>query len=693
MIAGPAPAGPAPVARYGTDPVAALRDLCRDGAARAVAPGLRAALAAVGDHLDRPLQLVVAGAVSAGKSTLINALLRRSVAPADAGECTRLVTWYEHGDTDGAVLVELADGTVLHRTLDGGRVPADLGVAAGRVVRLRVQLADPALRALTVIDTPGVDTVTAENEAATRRLLFGDAAAEQAQALLYVLRHVQRFDADTLAEFRDLSAACGMTAVNTAAVLTQIDRRSDADDPWPTARRLAAAAEAGLGGRVLDVVPVIGLLAETARAARLEPPDVDALRELAALPPDELDDLLLDLDEFTGADGPVWGPVEVGARRRLVALLHRHGLRVAVAQLRERPDLAPAALHRALAGASGYGADVAPGGETVVWDLAAAGAGPDLTRTLADVLDRFARHAGRLKAFAAVGRLRALARDGGGPGAAREDRALLAELADAVDEHRPVAAGLRGLRILAACAAVGRGQLQLDEAMTAELMRLARFDDPAAGLGLPVTATAADVVAAAADASRRWRRVLQFAGPGVGAQRARDVLGALEDIAAAHAGSAPAPVLPAPVPAAPPAPDPTAARPAPSGPAPPGSAPSGSAAADRAGVHDITALLARANPPPAAATRVIPTPVRPALGERERAVVAALRAPAPAAHAVVGLPADAPESDVRAAAAALAGSFRVLLHRPGVDRRAVREACAALEAIATGGPGGRDGGR
>ena len=679
MIAGPAPAGPAPVARYGTDPVAALRDLCRDGAARAVAPGLRAALAAVGDHLDRPLQLVVAGAVSAGKSTLINALLRRSVAPADAGECTRLVTWYEHGDTDGAVLVELADGTVLRRALDGGRVPAELGVPVDEVVRLRVQLADPALRALTVIDTPGVDTVTAENEAATRRLLFGDSAAEQAQALLYVLRHVQRFDADTLAEFRDLSAACGMTAVNTAAVLTQIDRRSDADDPWPTARRLAAAAEAGLGGRVLDVVPVIGLLAETARAARLEPQDVDALRELAALPPDELDDLLLDLDEFTGADGPVWGPVEVAARRRLVALLHRHGLRVATARLRERPDLAPAALHRALAGASGYGADVAPGGETVVWDPTAAG--PDLTRTLADVLDRFTRHAGRLKAFAAVGRLRALARDGGGADGAAQDRALLAELADAVDEHRPVAAGLRGLRILAACAAVGRGQLQLDEAMTAELMRLARFDDPAAGLGLPVTATAADVAAAAADASRRWRRVLQFAGPGVGAQRARDVLGALEDIAAAHAGSAPAPVLPAPGPAAP-LPGPPAARPGPSGPGP-----SGSAAADRAGVHDLTALLARAHPPGAAPTRVIPTPARPALGERERAVVAALRAPAPAAHAVVGLPADAPESDVRAAAAALAGSFRVLLHRPGVDRRAVREACAALEAIATGGPG------
>ncbi|MDN5932085.1 MAG: dynamin family protein, partial [Pseudonocardia sp.] len=268
-----------------SDPLAALRTLCLDGATRAHDGRLRAELGAIGRQLDRPLQLAVAGAVSAGKSTLINAMLRRSVAPADAGECTRLVTWYEHGERDGVVLVECVDGTVHRLALVDGRLPADLGAAPERVLRLRVQLADPALRTVTIIDTPGVDTVSAENEDATRRLLFGDAAAEHAQALLYVLRYVQRFDADTLEEFRELSAACGMTAVNTAAVLTQIDRRGDDDDPWPTARRLVATASEALGGRVLDVAPVIGLLAETARSGALGPADVDALRELAALPP------------------------------------------------------------------------------------------------------------------------------------------------------------------------------------------------------------------------------------------------------------------------------------------------------------------------------------------------------------------------------------------------------------------------
>lgn len=635
-----------------SDPLAALRALCRDGATRARDERLRAELGVIGWQLDRPLQLAVAGAVSAGKSTLINAMLRRSVAPADAGECTRLVTWYEYGERDGVVLVECVDGSVHRLALVDGRLP-DPGVDPGRVLRLRVQLADPALRTVTIIDTPGVNTVSAENEDATRRLLFGDAAAEHAQALLYVLRYVQRFDADTLEEFRELSASCGMTAVNTAAVLTQIDRRGDDDDPWPTARRLVASAAQGLGGRVLDVAPVIGLLAETARSGALGPAEVDALRELAALPPDELDDLLLDLDEFTGLDGgEAFGPVDPPTRAVLVARLHRYGIREAVARLRHRPSIGAAELHRWLAGRSGYGADVAPTSGTVVWEVG--DDGPELPRTLADVLDRFARHAGRLKAFAAVGRIRALTRGAVHPA----DAALVAELRAAVDENRPATAGLRGLRILGACAAVGRGQLRLDEAMTAELMRLARYDDPAPGLGLPLTCSAADVVAAAGEASRRWRRVVALAGSSVGGQRARDVLGALEDIAAdAYAAAGPAP-------------DPAAPTARPEAPA---AAPTGAPAGTRT-VPGRVPLPGWTGLDRAQLDRLGGSP---ALGERERVAVAALAGSA-GPREVLG------DGDVAQAAAERARWFRVLLHRPlpVPERRAVQAVCAFYERLA-----------
>jgi hypothetical protein len=42
--------------------------------------------------------------VKAGKSTLLNALVGEQVAPTDAGECTRVVTWYRDGTTPRIVL-------------------------------------------------------------------------------------------------------------------------------------------------------------------------------------------------------------------------------------------------------------------------------------------------------------------------------------------------------------------------------------------------------------------------------------------------------------------------------------------------------------------------------------------------------------------------------------------------------------
>ena len=48
-------------------------------------------------RLDEPLRVAIAGKVKAGKSTLLNALVGEELAPTDAGECTKIVTWYVDG--------------------------------------------------------------------------------------------------------------------------------------------------------------------------------------------------------------------------------------------------------------------------------------------------------------------------------------------------------------------------------------------------------------------------------------------------------------------------------------------------------------------------------------------------------------------------------------------------------------------
>src|SRR5687768_10475222 len=54
-------------------------------------------VAALRRRLDEPLRVAIAGKVKAGKSTLLNALVGEELAPTDAGECTRIVTWYVDG--------------------------------------------------------------------------------------------------------------------------------------------------------------------------------------------------------------------------------------------------------------------------------------------------------------------------------------------------------------------------------------------------------------------------------------------------------------------------------------------------------------------------------------------------------------------------------------------------------------------
>ncbi|MGH4001886.1 MAG: dynamin family protein, partial [Pseudonocardiaceae bacterium] len=71
-------------------------------------------------RLGGPLQVAVAGRIKSGKSTLVNALIGRRVAPTDVGECTRLVTRFQYGTVDRVEIV-FGDGRkqVLPFSADG----------------------------------------------------------------------------------------------------------------------------------------------------------------------------------------------------------------------------------------------------------------------------------------------------------------------------------------------------------------------------------------------------------------------------------------------------------------------------------------------------------------------------------------------------------------------------------------------
>ncbi len=158
------------------------------------------------DRLDEPLRVAVAGRLKAGKSTLLNALVGERLAPTDAGECTRVVTWFRDGPAS-RILMHPHSGPPVPLTVrrDDGALVIDLGgTSADTLDRVVVDWPSQNLRATTLIDTPGIASLTAENSRRTVAFLDpDDETPSEADAVVYLMRHLHTADADFLESLRD----------------------------------------------------------------------------------------------------------------------------------------------------------------------------------------------------------------------------------------------------------------------------------------------------------------------------------------------------------------------------------------------------------------------------------------------------------------------------------------------------------
>lgn len=441
----------------------------------------------IGNRLNDPLRVAIAGRLKAGKSTLVNALIGRRVAPTAAGECTRVVTRFRYGPAD-RIDVVTRDGARHSLPLDeDGMVPSRLGVPAARVAHVDVTLTSDRLRDLTVVDTPGLSsTDVASSERAEEAVgIDPDSAGEvaAAEAVVYVFTQAVRADdRRALESFHAASARLATSPINAIGVLGKVDTLTGgAGDPWPTAGPLADQQAGLLARTVSDVVPVAALLAETAEAGRLTAADRDALAALAALPPASLRVLLTSADLFRGRPAPIGAE----QRERLLTRLDLYGIGFACAQLAGDPRLGTGELVRRLLAASGFPRLQETVDRTFRWRCDAIKAGWALTRMQ------------RLAGFTPDPRDRAALRDG-----------LEAALRDP-SYHR--------LRLLDAAQRAATGAVPLPAPWEQELIRLATSDDPRFVLGLP-DAGDAELTTAAIAAAGRWRA---YAVDGAGPAQAR----------------------------------------------------------------------------------------------------------------------------------------------------------------------------
>jgi hypothetical protein len=294
------------------------------------------------------------GRLKAGKSTLVDALIGRRVAPTEVGECTRIVTQFRYGTSD----------------------------------RVDVTLTSDHLRDLTVAD------------------------------------------------------------------------------PWPVAEPLASDQAKVLRRVVSDVVPIVGLLAETTEAGRLTAADCEGAAPTRRPAP----------GRTTGASVDLFCNRESGvsreARERLLRLLDLYGISFAIHMLVRQPQLATGELVRLLLHASGF-------------------------LRLRQTLDQaFRWRSDAIKACWGLSSLEKIAGHAERP----QDRELLRDAIERAlqqpDNHR--------LRLLEVARLVMAGAVDLPEDMHGELTRLVLLTDPERILNLP-GATTDQLATAVVNAANRWR--------------------------------------------------------------------------------------------------------------------------------------------------------------------------------------------
>jgi replication fork clamp-binding protein CrfC len=312
------------IAAYRADPTYAQR------------PDVHNELERIGLRLNQPIRIALAGTLKAGKSTLVNALVGEDIAPTDATEATRIVTWFRNGPTPKV--------TANHR---GGRRsnvpmtrdPQDRALSFDfatldpvDVVDLDVEWPAAELINTTIIDTPGTSSLSRDVSERTLRLLVPEDGVPRVDAVVFLLRTLNAADIALLKQIGELvgGSAGALGVIGVASRADEIG--AGRIDAMMSAKDVASrfTTEMYKTGICQAVVPVSGLLALTARTLRQS--EFVALEKLAGVDFAELTKAMLSVDRFVREDSSL--PVDAVTRAALLERFGMFGIRISIAVLR-----------------------------------------------------------------------------------------------------------------------------------------------------------------------------------------------------------------------------------------------------------------------------------------------------------------------------------------------------------------------
>ncbi|MFF5571967.1 MULTISPECIES: dynamin family protein [Streptomyces] len=297
------------------------------------------------------MRVAVAGSVSSGKSTLVNALVGAELTVTGLNPVTFTPTVLRHA-AEPAVTVHFLDGRPRehHPLTSLARFTARLPDtdASKNIAWVEVRGPLPRLRSFDLVDTPGFGSrFEADTQAALAALgltpeAVSSATADQltrADAVLAVLNAgVSRSDADLLTRFRGKGLA--LSPVTCVGVLTKVElmwpgeARRPVSNPLDHCGRIAERIMAvpGMSRLLHDVHPVCSKVSEAAWSMSEE--DHADLASLARTDPVLLHKRLRVHRAF--AEGPCEDlPLPPERRARLVRRFGQYGIALATALIRE----------------------------------------------------------------------------------------------------------------------------------------------------------------------------------------------------------------------------------------------------------------------------------------------------------------------------------------------------------------------
>lgn len=161
---------------------------------RGLAEDIKKSLEHIEDGNEKSLRIAIVGELKAGKSTLINALLETQVAYTDVTEATAVISEITYCEQQ-KIQIQWKNGQSkeidsFDTLIDWMQDNCENREGMDEVEKVRIGLPKQSLKNLVLVDTPGLLTITEENESTTKNYLY------QADYIMWIMNSNNLGDSD-----------------------------------------------------------------------------------------------------------------------------------------------------------------------------------------------------------------------------------------------------------------------------------------------------------------------------------------------------------------------------------------------------------------------------------------------------------------------------------------------------------------